>query len=93
MAAGWDKLFHADPRIGFLSHAKMIEEGLAAGTVMAPARSIAEMERIVFNDYLNAGICAFFMMIVVALVFFGIRAIRGGQGIPVHTETRAQPAE
>ncbi|MCC6912102.1 MAG: carbon starvation protein A [Rhodospirillaceae bacterium] len=96
MAAGWDKLFHADPKIGFLSHAKMIEEGLASGTVMAPAKSIEEMQRIVFNDYLDAGICAFFMLIVVALFFFGIRAIRGGQGVTVDatpSAARTQAAE
>jgi carbon starvation protein len=96
MAAGWDKLFHADPRIGFLAHAKMVEKGLETGTVMAPAKSIEEMQRIVFNDYLDAGICAFFMLIVVALVFFGIRAIRGGQGVTVDATPRAartQPAE
>jgi carbon starvation protein len=93
--AGWDKLFHADPRIGFLSHAKMIEAGLAEGKVIPPTRSIEEMERVLFNDYLDAGICAFFMLIVIALVFFGIRAIRGGQGVAVradHTPLR-QPAE
>ncbi|MCA0200217.1 MAG: carbon starvation protein A, partial [Proteobacteria bacterium] len=96
MAAGWDKLFHADPKIGFLAHAKMIEKGLESGTVMAPAKSIEEMQRIVFNDYLDAGICAFFMLIVVALVFFGIRAIRGGQGVTVDATpgtARTQAAE
>ncbi|MGE3334558.1 MAG: carbon starvation CstA family protein [Rhodospirillaceae bacterium] len=96
MAAGWDKLFHADPRVGFLAHAKMIEKGLESGTVMAPAKSIEEMQRIVFNDYLDAGICAFFMLIVVALVFFGIRAIRGGQGVTVDatpSAARTQAAE
>jgi carbon starvation protein len=62
---------------------------------MAPARSLEEMERIVFNDYLDAGICAFFMLIVVALVFFGIRAIRGGQTVTVDAtpSARTQPAE
>jgi carbon starvation protein len=95
LAAGWQKLFHADPRIGFLSHAKMIEAGLADGKVMAPAKSIEEMQRIVFNDYLDAGICAFFMLIVVALVFFGIRAIRGGQTVTVDAtpSARTQAAE
>ena len=93
LTAGWDKLFHEDPRIGFLSHARMIEAGLAEGRVIAPTRSIEEMERVLFNDYLDAGICAFFMMIVVALVFFGIRAIRGGKTVTVDATPSTQPAE
>jgi len=91
LTAATQKLFHPDPKIGFLSHARIFEDGLAAQTVIAPARSLAEMQRVVFNDYLDAVVCAFYIAIVVALVLFGIRAIRGGQGAPVHAQT--QPAE
>ena len=91
LTAATQKLFHPDPKIGFLSHARIFENGLSSQTVMAPARSIAEMQRVVFNDYLDAVVCAFYIAIVVALVLFGIRAIRGGQGVAVHAQT--QPAE
>ena len=93
LTAATQKLFHPDPKIGFLSHARIFSEGLSTGTVMAPAQTMAQMQRIVFNDYLNATVCSFYIAIVIALIFFGIRAIRGGQGIPVTTVGRAQPAE
>ena len=42
--------------------------------VLAPAKTVAEMQRIVSNDYVNAGLAALFMGIVVSVVLFGLRA-------------------
>ncbi|HZV18100.1 MAG TPA: carbon starvation CstA family protein [Sphingobium sp.] len=74
LTAGWQKVASADPRVGFLSHAKLYSEKLAAGEVMAPAKSIEEMARIVFNDRIDAALCMLFMTVVIAMVFFGIKA-------------------
>jgi len=74
LTAGWQKVFHGDVRIGFLSHAKKYADALAQGQVLAPAKSLDDMNRIVFNDYVNAGLAATFMAIVVVVVVFGIRA-------------------
>lgn len=76
LTAGWQKVASADPRVGFLSHAKLFSEKLAAGEVMAPAKSIEEMARIVFNDRVDAALCMLFMAVVIAMVFFGIKACR-----------------
>ena len=48
----------------------------AEGKVLAPAKSIGDMSRIVFNNYLDAGLCALFMIIVVAMIVAGIMSIR-----------------
>lgn len=74
LTAGWQKVASADPRVGFLSHAKLYSDKLAAGEVMAPAKSIEEMARIVFNDRIDAALCMLFMTVVIAMVFFGIKA-------------------
>jgi len=74
MTAGWQKLFHEDVRIGFLSHARLFSDALAAERVLAPARSLADMERVVRYDYVNAGLTVVLMSLVVAMVFFGMRA-------------------
>jgi carbon starvation protein len=68
------KLFSADPRVGFLAHARKFADGLEAGTVIAPARSIAEMRAIVFNDRVDAALTGLFLIVVVAIVIFGVRA-------------------
>jgi carbon starvation protein CstA len=74
LTAGWQKLFHADPKIGFLANARKFAEAAARGEVLAPAKSLAEMERVVFNSYVNAGLAVLFMTVLLVLVVFGLRA-------------------
>ncbi|HEY0011929.1 MAG TPA: carbon starvation CstA family protein [Allosphingosinicella sp.] len=75
LTAGWQKIFHADPRIGFLAHANRYGDALARGEVLAPAKGVGQMRQVVFNDYVNATLCAFFMAVVLAMIFYGVRAI------------------
>jgi len=74
MTAGWQKLFHADPKIGFLSNARRFAEAAARGDVLAPAKSLEEMQRVVFNNYLDAALCALFMLVLISAALFGLRA-------------------
>ena len=76
LTAGWQKLFHADPKVSFLAHAAKYNAAIAEGKVLAPAKSLAQMSRVVFNDYINAGLCAIFMFVVVSIVVFGIRSVQ-----------------
>lgn len=73
MTAGWQKLFHEIPKIGFLSHAKIFQESLEAGKILAPATSKAQMNQIILNDYLDATICGLFMLIVILVLIASIR--------------------
>ncbi|MFC0678876.1 carbon starvation CstA family protein [Lysobacter korlensis] len=74
MTAGWQKLFHPDPKIGFLANAARFSEAAGRGELLAPAASLAEMQRIVFNNRLDAALCALFMGVLLAMVVFGARA-------------------
>src|SRR5262249_19227136 len=47
MTASWQKIFSANPRIGFLSYANTLATQLAAGKV--PAEKIVETQRVIFN--------------------------------------------
>ncbi|MGC4251624.1 MAG: carbon starvation CstA 5TM domain-containing protein, partial [Sphingobium sp.] len=73
VSAGWLKLFSSDPAVGFLAHAAKFSGAAARGEVLAPAKSMAEMEKIVFNDRIDAGLCAIFLAVVLSLLFFTIR--------------------
>ena len=75
LMAGSQKIFHANPRIGFLAHARLFGDARAAGEVMAPAQSLEQMQRIVVNDYVNTTLAALFMGVVLALVLLGTRSI------------------
>jgi carbon starvation protein len=74
LSAGWLKLFSADAKIGFLAHARKFGEALARGELLAPAKSLADMQRIVRNDWINSTMTAILMVLVVALVVLGARA-------------------
>ncbi|TQK10704.1 carbon starvation CstA family protein [Herbaspirillum sp. SJZ107] len=75
LTAGWQKIFHENVKIGFVSHARKFQAALDGGQVLAPAKSPEQMSRIIFNDYLDATLCAFFMLVVLAVVFYGLRTI------------------
>ncbi|WP_324749555.1 carbon starvation CstA family protein [Sphingomonas sp. LY54] len=75
LTAGWQKMFHADPKIGFLSHAGLYSDAFERGEILAPAADAGEMSRIIFNDYVNASLCALFIAVVLAMVLYGIKAI------------------
>jgi carbon starvation protein len=72
MTAGYQKIFSEDLRVGFLAHAEELSRQLAAGQV--PAEKIAEVQRLVFNDRLDAAVCALFMVLVAVIVVEAVRA-------------------
>ncbi|MGX4583288.1 carbon starvation CstA family protein [Paenibacillus chitinolyticus] len=73
MSAGWQKLFHEKANIGFLSHAKQFQSALDSGKIVAPAKTAAQMKQIVMNDYIDAALCGFFMIVVLIVFISAIR--------------------
>ena len=73
LTAGVQKIFDPDPRIGFLALAHKFSDAAAKGTVLAPAKSIEEMQRVAFNNYLDAVVCGFFVLLVVAMCVFAVK--------------------
>ncbi|GAA0663065.1 carbon starvation protein [Sphingomonas insulae] len=67
------KLFSADLRVGFLAHAGRFADAAARGAVLAPAKSLGEMNRVVMNDRIDAALCALFLAVVVSIIGYGIR--------------------
>jgi carbon starvation protein len=68
MTASWQKIFSDDVKIGFLKHAAVVKEQIAAGTLPAAIKSVADANRVVFIDYLDAGVAAFFMIAVAVIL-------------------------
>jgi carbon starvation protein len=75
LTAGWQKMFHSDPKIGFLAHAAKYSEALARGELLAPAKSLGQMRQVIFNDYVNASLCALFITVLLAVLFYGISSV------------------
>jgi carbon starvation protein CstA len=85
MTAGLEKIFHDDPRIGFLAHARKFAGALDKGQLLAPAKTIEEMQRVIFNDYVDAGLCAIYIVLVLSILGFALRAIRAARASAVVT--------
>ena len=75
VTAGLEKVFSPDPNVGFISHAFKYGDAIAAGQLLAPAKSAAEMTRIVVNDYIDATLAALFVLVVAATVIYGLISI------------------
>jgi carbon starvation protein len=74
LTAGWQKIFSADPKVGFLSHAARYADAIAQGKLLAPAKTPEAMARIVFNDRLDAVLCGLFIFVVVSVLVYSVRA-------------------
>jgi carbon starvation protein len=74
VTAGLQKIFSEKPGIGFLAHAKKFGTDFAAGKITAPAKTLDDMQRVIFNDYVDVTLASMFTFVVLAMVVFGIRS-------------------
>ena len=63
ITAGYQKIFSADPRLGFLAHASVTAAQIAAGSLEA-----ARGARMIFNDRLDAIVAGAFILVVLLVV-------------------------
>jgi carbon starvation protein len=85
LTAGLQKVLHASPTISFVAHAQRFSEAAAGGKVLAPAKTMAEMERIIFNDYVDATLSVVFVAVVLAMTIYGLIGIWRAMGNPKST--------
>ena len=74
LAAGWEKVFSANPKIGFLALANKFQAALDKGEILAPAKTVEQMQQIVFNNNLDAVLAMFFIFVVISILFYTIVA-------------------
>ena len=88
MTASYQKIFSANPRIGFLAYANSLVTLLATGKI--PAAKIAETHRVIFNQRLDAGVTAVLAGMILVLLVEAIvqwHAILGRGKEPLLCET------
>ena len=72
LTAGFQKIFDANPKVGFLAHAAKYQMAIDKGQLLAPADSMQQMTQIIFNDRVDAVLALFFISVVVLLFFWGV---------------------
>ncbi|AZF12745.1 MULTISPECIES: carbon starvation CstA family protein [unclassified Pseudomonas] len=87
--AGFIKLFDANPAIGFLSLAKKYSDALANGQILAPAKSIDQMQHVIYNAYTNATLTALFLFVVFSILFYALKVGIAAWGNKERTDKEA----
>ena len=85
MVAGWQKIFHENPKIGFLAQANRFSDAMARNEILAPAKTVSEMQTVILSNHINAALCGFFMIVAVVMVIASIGIIRRALASPVPT--------
>jgi carbon starvation protein len=89
MTAGYQKIFSADPKLGFLSHARWVQEFLDRGALPPGVANATNAGRLIFNDRLDAVVAAFFLAAVIVILTASARewiAVLNGSKKPESSE-------
>jgi len=92
--AGYLKIFSADPKLGFLAHARLLEDAVASGRLPAGVASATAAARMTFNDRLDAAVAGFFLVSVLVILADSARewaAVLGGRKPARSTEVPFEP--
>ncbi|ETR93985.1 MULTISPECIES: carbon starvation CstA family protein [Acinetobacter calcoaceticus/baumannii complex] len=89
MTAGWQKIFHENPKIGFLAQANRFSDAIARGEILKPAKTLEEMQTIVMSNQINAALCGFFMIVAIVMVIAAIGIVRRALASPTPTAHEA----
>lgn len=84
--AGLIKIFDSNPAQGFLAQAHKFQAAIASDTITAPAKSVAQMQQIVTNAYVNTGLTVLFLLVVLSILVFSIRTIVIARRNPQRTD-------
>ena len=75
LAAGWQKAFSPNAKVGFLAIADKFQATLDSGKIPAQYTE-SQLSQLVFNNRLDAGLTIFFMVVVVVIGLFAIKTAR-----------------
>ncbi|HEX9606234.1 MAG TPA: carbon starvation CstA 5TM domain-containing protein, partial [Gemmatimonadaceae bacterium] len=95
LTAGVEKIFSTDPRLGFLSHARMVGEGLAIGSLPPGVQTLAEARRLILNDRIDTAVAAFFLLSVIVILVASAHewfTVLSGRKAAVTSEIPFEPA-
>ncbi|WP_405161014.1 carbon starvation protein A [Nocardia sp. NBC_01499] len=95
MSASWQKIFSADPNIGYWKQHSVYVAAVDAGKVLAPAKTAADMDKVVRNTFIQGSLSIIFAVLVLIVAIVGlvvcVRAWRAGGG--PSTESPDEPSK
>ena len=91
LSAGFIKLFSSDPGVGFLAQASRYREAIAAGNLIAPSKDMAQMQQVVINNTVNAGLTVLFLAVVAVVLAYALRCIAAARANPQRSDRETAP--
>jgi carbon starvation protein len=93
LTASWQKVFSGDPKIGFFAQRDRFNEAIANGEVLAPAKTMDDMNAVVTNSTVDGILAALFAILIVVVILDAtrvcIKAVRSREPLP-STEAPAE---
>jgi carbon starvation protein len=89
LTAGVEKIFSPDPKLGFLSHARVLGDALTIGVLPSGVQTLTDARRLILNDHIDAAVAAFFLLSVVVIFVASAYewfTVLSGRKKPVSTE-------
>ncbi|WP_328405849.1 carbon starvation CstA family protein [Nocardia sp. NBC_00403] len=84
MTASWQKIFSADPKLGYWKQHSNYSTARDAGKLLAPAKNVDDMDKIVRNTFIQGSLSIIFAVLVLIVAVVGVvvcvRAWRAGGG-------------
>jgi carbon starvation protein len=87
LTASWQKVFSGDPKLGFFAQRDRFQAALDQGEVLAPAKTLDQMQQVVTNSVIDGVLAAVFALLVVAVIVDAMRvwvkALRSPEPLPL----------
>lgn len=90
VTAGWQKIFDDNPGIGFLAQVNKYRVAVNAGELIAPAKTLGQMQQVVINNFVNACLTAVFLAVVFSVLYYSVKAIRAARAQPGRTDRETE---
>jgi carbon starvation protein len=68
LSAGYLKIFSSAPRLGFLAHARMLEDAIAMGNLPPGVKDAGAAAHMIWNDRLDAAVAGLFLVAVLVIL-------------------------
>ncbi|MHA6792735.1 carbon starvation CstA family protein [Pseudonocardia bannensis] len=96
LTASYQKVFSADPKLGFFAQREKFAAALERGEVLAPAKNLGEMQAVITNSTVDGVLAALFASLVIIVVgnamLVWYRALTSPEPLP-STEAPAVPSQ
>ncbi len=91
--AGLIKLFDSNPAMGFIAQARHYQNAIANGELLGAAKTMGQMQQVVVNGFVNAGLTTLFLFVVFSVLFYAVRAILKARSVAERTDRETDYVE